>query len=125
MRRVVSLMRLRARVVAVGVRGELFAPPAALRREAWALYMNSREWQLRRRRVLELANGECKRCGRNLDLQVHHRTYLRRFNELDSDLVALCDGCHAFVSGKSDVDPIRWDDAGDVGDDDGQLGLLV
>lgn len=37
-------------------------------------------------------------CGRNdcelQQLEVHHRTYERRGHERDSDLIALCWGCH-------------------------------
>lgn len=69
-------------------------------------YMASREWRLKRRRILERANGMCERCGFNRATQVHHKTYARLGHEWDSDLQAICRGCHEYVSGETDRDPL-------------------
>ena len=42
-------------------------------------------------------NNTCEKCGKRRATEVHHLTYLRVFNELPSDLMALCRQCHAEV----------------------------
>jgi 5-methylcytosine-specific restriction endonuclease McrA len=79
--------------------------PRAARREAWALYLASREWVVLRRSVFQRAHGTCERCYVQPATQVHHVTYIRRFKELADDLRAICEGCHRYLSGKIDADP--------------------
>jgi hypothetical protein len=57
-------------------------------------YLQSNSWRIKRRRILDLAGNRCEKCGANEKLQVHHLTYKRLGAELDTDLVALCPGCH-------------------------------
>lgn len=52
------------------------------------------------------AGGMCERCRGNPIDAVHHLTYIRKYNELLEDLQGICSGCHDFIHGKSDVDPI-------------------
>jgi len=57
-------------------------------------YLNSREWRMRRKLVLELWGHRCCLCYSGEDLQVHHRTYARIGRELTTDLIVLCRDCH-------------------------------
>jgi 5-methylcytosine-specific restriction endonuclease McrA len=68
-------------------------------------YLASREWALLRERVRERSGGVCERCARNPMDAVHHLTYARVGRELLTDLQAICDPCHEFLSGKTDNDP--------------------
>lgn len=58
-------------------------------------YIQSDEWDVRRKRCLDLAKYHCERCGiGGVTLHVHHKTYRNFKNEPQSDLEALCVGCH-------------------------------
>jgi hypothetical protein len=68
----------------------------ALSRLPYSEYLRTPHWQAIRTRVLQRADGICKRChvmGRRLD--VHHLTYDRLGREREWDLRVLCDACHA------------------------------
>jgi 5-methylcytosine-specific restriction endonuclease McrA len=81
--------------------------PALARREVWSRYMTSREWNVKRRLALARAEGRCERCRhQSVLLQVHHLTYIRRFREWPEDLTVYCDGCHAYISAETNVDPL-------------------
>lgn len=68
-------------------------------------YLASREWALKRESVRARSGGICERCGKNPMQAVHHLTYEHIYDEPLEDLQAICDGCHAFESGKTDEDP--------------------
>lgn len=64
-------------------------------------YINpyGRGWEKMRERVLELDEHQCKSCGEQKNLHVHHINSVRNFdNEKDAhyleNLVTLCDRCH-------------------------------
>lgn len=57
-------------------------------------YLESAEWQERRKVMLKLADYRCQVCNGGGLLHVHHRTYERRGNEQPRDLIVLCEGCH-------------------------------
>jgi hypothetical protein len=57
-------------------------------------YLQTPEWQERRKVMLKLAGYRCRVCNADKLLHVHHRTYERRGNEQPGDLIVLCDGCH-------------------------------
>jgi len=65
-------------------------------------YMETNQWEKRRKEKLEKENHECERCG-DTATQAHHTSY-RNFNssnkqaEID-DLMALCRECHRKVEG--------------------------
>lgn len=63
-------------------------------------YLQTPEWQERRKIILKRAGYRCQVCNRDRSLHVHHRTYERRGVELPSDLTALCDDCHALYHDK-------------------------
>jgi Uracil DNA glycosylase superfamily len=68
-------------------------------------YLASREWALLREAVRRRSGGYCERCRiANIDA-VHHKTYQRVGHEQLDDLMAICEPCHGFLSGKRHYDP--------------------
>ena len=67
---------------------------------AYHWYLASPYWKVRRRTALKRANYLCNNCGQRAT-QVHHLTYVGVFNESPSDLVALCERCHAALHHKA------------------------
>lgn len=66
-----------------------------LRYMPYEQYLQTPEWRERRTRHLESAGHACQICNaRNVQLNVHHRTYERRGAELYQDLIVLCRSCH-------------------------------
>ncbi len=57
-------------------------------------YLQTPEWQETRKAALRRARYCCQACSSTFRLNVHHRTYARRGQELNSDLIVLCAGCH-------------------------------
>lgn len=58
-------------------------------------YLQTPEWQERRKKAMKKAGFRCQVCNAyGVRLNVHHRTYERRGNEYDSDLITLCETCH-------------------------------
>jgi hypothetical protein len=78
---------------------ELSRRLAALGYDTYAEYLASDWWRARRLLVGQAVGWRCA-CGARAT-QVHHLTYRRLGRERDSDLVALCAGCHAEIHGKS------------------------
>jgi 5-methylcytosine-specific restriction endonuclease McrA len=64
---------------------------------AYTWYLGSAFWRERREHVLQRANQTCEKCGRRPATEVHHLTYIRVFQEIPSDLIALCRQCHAEI----------------------------
>ncbi len=64
------------------------------RRNDYAAYLASPQWQAIRRKVFERAGGLCEGCGVEKATQVHHLNYERIGRELLFDLVAVCRSCH-------------------------------
>jgi hypothetical protein len=76
-------------------------------REKYAAYLCSREWSVLKKEVHERAGGVCERCRLNGIDSVHHLTYARKYRERIDDLLALCNGCHAYIHAKTDTDPAK------------------
>jgi DnaB helicase-like protein len=57
-------------------------------------YLKTPEWKVKRAQRLAQDRNRCVICNCAEKLQVHHRTYVRRGNELLEDLTTLCDNCH-------------------------------
>lgn len=57
-------------------------------------YLQTPEWKKRRFSMLRWSRRRCEECGSKEKLQVHHKTYERRGQELASDLKVLCRDCH-------------------------------
>jgi hypothetical protein len=64
---------------------------------AYSWYLASPSWQERREWILKRASYICEKCRKRPATQVHHLTYIRVFQELPSDLLALCCQCHAEI----------------------------
>jgi len=66
-----------------------------LRTMPYREYLQTPEWQERRKRAMKKAGFRCQVCNAyGVRLNVHHRTYERRGNENDRDLITLCEDCH-------------------------------
>jgi hypothetical protein len=73
----------------------MFTKRSALNRHtAYGWYLGSAFWRERREHILQRANYTCEKCGKRPATEVHHLTYIRVFQELPSDLLALCKQCH-------------------------------
>lgn len=66
-------------------------------------YLQTSEWQQKRKEAYRRAKGHCQLCNNTGPLDVHHRDYSRRGNELSADLIVLCRDCHAKFHGKEGV----------------------
>ena len=75
-------------------------------RRKYDLYMNSREWQLKKRKVKERSGGICERCRDRSSEAVHHLHYRSLYNEPLEDLLDVCKGCHDYIHDRSNVDPV-------------------
>ena len=67
----------------------------------WPLYrsyLNSPEWQTKRKEAIERDGGECRLCAGKFNLEVHHKTYDRVGDEHSNDLTTLCEKCHGSVT---------------------------
>jgi hypothetical protein len=61
---------------------------------AYPDYLQTADWKIRREDALKRARFSCQVCSGKGELHVHHRTYLRRGNEAEGDLLVLCATCH-------------------------------
>lgn len=58
-------------------------------------YLQTPEWEETRKKALKRAGFRCQICNAyGVRLNVHHRTYERRGNEDNRDLITLCEKCH-------------------------------
>lgn len=69
--------------------------PQKTYKERYQEYLQSFEWIKKRIAKIREAGGRCQLCNSSGTLNVHHRTYDRVFNELQSDLIVLCEVCHS------------------------------
>ena len=61
-------------------------------------YLKTPEWQAKRNERLKIDNFRCQKCGRPMDLQVHHINYDHVGHEnVYTDLITLCKYCHAKI----------------------------
>lgn len=63
-------------------------------------YLKSDHWQMKRERKLQQSGRKCQICGQNGRLHVHHNTYERLGQELDSDLLVVCEKHHKMIHNK-------------------------
>ena len=61
------------------------------------LYVRSPAWFELRAKHLQRHGADCKACGATTKIHLHHKTYDRLGAEKLTDLVALCETCHAAV----------------------------
>jgi hypothetical protein len=74
-------------------------------KERYQKYLASREWWTKRMAVMERCGGNCERCHSYPVDAVHHLTYIRKYDELLTDLQGICKACHDFIHARSNVDP--------------------
>jgi len=67
---------------------------ADLRKIPYREYLQTEHWQKVRDYALERAEHRCQVCNASGELHTHHRTYDRRGEEMPSDVIVLCAGCH-------------------------------
>jgi len=68
---------------------------AELRAMPYEEYLMTPEWLATRKRILKRDHYQCQGCkALEVLLHVHHYTYVRLGQELDEDLVTLCEVCH-------------------------------
>jgi hypothetical protein len=53
-------------------------------------YIHSPWWKRRKQRYYRRHLKKCRVCGSKVQVQLHHLTYERMYQERDTDLVALC-----------------------------------
>lgn len=58
-------------------------------------YLETDHWKKLAEETKRLAGYRCQVCNSERNLNAHHRTYERKGDELQGDLVCLCDHCHA------------------------------
>lgn len=68
------------------------------RKRDYALYLETPEWQERRRKVLVRAKGICEACLEARATEVHHETYAHVFDEPLFELRAICRDCHERIT---------------------------
>lgn len=69
------------------------------RKSRYSEYLQSKEWNKLKAKVINRANGTCEGCDTKSILEVHHLTYDRVGMELMTDLVAFCPNCHRKAHG--------------------------
>jgi hypothetical protein len=57
-------------------------------------YLASPQWRAKREEILSARGRAWERCGRTVDLQIHHTHYRTLGNERPEDLEVLCPPCH-------------------------------
>lgn len=70
-------------------------------------YLASREWALKREEVRERSGNCCEHCFSAPQQAVHHLTYASVGDEPLEDLMAVCNPCHEFLSGKIEYNPLN------------------
>jgi hypothetical protein len=82
-----------------GFRGSFF-----LRAMPYQDYLKTAHWECKRWAAVEQAKHRCSLCNADGELHVHHRTYERRGEEREDDLVCLCASCHKMFHQNSKAD---------------------
>ena len=67
-------------------------------------YLKSDHWKKLTEETKRLAGYRCQVCNADGELHTHHRTYERKGDEFQGDLVALCKDCHTLFHGKTEKD---------------------
>lgn len=58
-------------------------------------YLHSKEWKAKRQQLFKERGKKCEICGDTNQLEIHHITYDRLYNELSEDLLIVCNPCHS------------------------------
>jgi 5-methylcytosine-specific restriction endonuclease McrA len=73
--------------------------PPLTRKQRYAKFLKSQEWQDQRRKVIARDHGKCTNCGSRKRPQVHHKRYSVWGHEPLEDLELLCRNCHRLAHG--------------------------
>jgi 5-methylcytosine-specific restriction endonuclease McrA len=68
---------------------------------AYSVYLSSKSWKQKRDQRLKIDNGECRTCGSQERLEIHHKpaAYKKIPNEcVINDLTTLCNECHEAIT---------------------------
>ena len=103
------------------------------RREKYQEYLESPEWNARRKWWLRRADWRCQFCNESSQpLHCHHRTYGRIYHEDPDDVIVLCQTCHDWHHKKpkeknpTEKNPIlSIKRLGDPGDVYNMLGVII
>jgi hypothetical protein len=63
-------------------------------RARYDAYISSERWAGRRASYYKNHERKCAACASASSIHLHHLTYERMGNELDADLIPLCESCH-------------------------------
>lgn len=69
--------------------------------DAYLKYIRSPEWRVKAKACLDAAGSLCQQCKERRATQAHHLTYERLFDELPTDLLAVCKPCHEIIHGRA------------------------
>ncbi len=72
-------------------------------------YIKTDHWKKLAEETKRLAGYRCQVCNSDGELHAHHRTYERKGDELQSDLVCLCKGCHSLYHDKETLPALGID----------------
>jgi 5-methylcytosine-specific restriction endonuclease McrA len=61
-------------------------------------YIRSAAWKVKRRQVLIRDQFTCQCCKKAIASQVHHKTYIRLYQEDLEDLISICTPCHRLIT---------------------------
>jgi len=75
--------------------------------DKYSKYLTSKKWKEKRRLVLDRDGHKCRMCPSDKNLQAHHITYDRIFNEDLNDLITLCSKCHDEIHGNNPSDHLK------------------
>lgn len=84
----------------VGILGSLecikYTKPYSLTtmNDKYKTYLLSDEWKQKRELVFQKKWRTCEKCKSEINLRIHHWTYIRIYKEKVSDLFVLCNDCH-------------------------------
>lgn len=63
-------------------------------------YLHSKEWRIKRAKILERSGGFCEVCEDRPAVTAHHKTYEKLCCEPLEDLTAVCQSCHELLHGR-------------------------
>ncbi len=65
------------------------------KKSEYVRYIGSKKWKDLKKSIIEKRGNACERCNaKPKQIDLHHKTYIRLFNEEENDVMLLCRGCH-------------------------------
>lgn len=75
-------------------RNKAYPTASTVKRMNYIKYINSAGWSKRRKEYLDTHPNNCVICGISKNLHLHHKTYKNLGDELDEDLMLVCENHH-------------------------------